>query len=70
MSKIKVNGEEQDVTLPLTLTTLIQLNNVTQPDMVSVQVNGEFIERDVFDTTFINEDDVVDFLYFMGGGQC
>jgi sulfur carrier protein len=36
--------------------------------MVSVQVNEEFVERDDFDTTTLNEGDTVDFLYFMGGG--
>jgi sulfur carrier protein len=69
MSKIKVNDEEQEVTLPLSLSELITLNNVLQPDMVSVQINGEFILRENFDTTPITESDEVDFLYFMGGGR-
>ncbi|OJU53880.1 MAG: thiamine biosynthesis protein ThiS [Bacteroidales bacterium 45-6] len=68
MSKIKVNDELQEVTLPLTVTGLIQLNNVLQPDMVSVQLNGEFVERGEFDATELKEGDEVDFLYFMGGG--
>jgi sulfur carrier protein len=68
MSKIKVNDELQEVTLPLTVTGLIKLNNVLQPDMVSVQLNGEFVERGTFDTTELKEGDEVDFLYFMGGG--
>ncbi|MDR0575079.1 MAG: sulfur carrier protein ThiS [Tannerella sp.] len=69
MSNIKVNDENQEVTLPLSLSELIALNNVLQPDMVSVQINGEFISRGNFDTTWINENDEVDFLYFMGGGR-
>jgi sulfur carrier protein len=69
MSKIKVNDEVQEVTLPLTLAELIRLNKVLQPDMVSVQINGEYIPREKFDSTPINEGDEVDFLYFMGGGQ-
>ncbi|MFT3995554.1 MAG: sulfur carrier protein ThiS [Dysgonomonas sp.] len=68
MSKIVVNDEEQDVNLPLNLSQLMQLNNVLQPDMVSIQINGEFINREDFDNTAINEGDIVDFLYFMGGG--
>lgn len=68
MSKIVVNDEAQEVTLPLTVTELISLNKVLQPDMVSVQLNGEFVERDQFDTTQLKEEDVIDFLYFMGGG--
>jgi len=69
MSKIKVNDEVQEVTLPLTLSELIKLNKVLQPDMVSVQINGEYIQREEFDSLSINEGDEIDFLYFMGGGQ-
>ena len=68
MAKIIVNGESQEVQLPLTLTELIKQNNVTQPDMVSVQVNEDFVDREEWDATSINEGDAVDFLYFMGGG--
>ena len=69
MAKIIVNGEYQEVELPLTLSDLIKSNNVFQPEMVSVQVNEEFVEREDFDSLQIKENDSVDFLYFMGGGQ-
>ncbi|MBQ1649884.1 MAG: sulfur carrier protein ThiS [Prevotella sp.] len=69
MAKLIVNGEEQEVTLPLTVSEVIKLNNVLQPEMVSVQVNEEFVERDDFPTTSLNDGDSIDFLYFMGGGQ-
>jgi sulfur carrier protein len=69
MSKLKVNDEPQEVTLPLTVSQLIKQNNVLQPEMVSVQLNGEFIDRADFDTTVLKDGDEVDFLYFMGGGQ-
>ncbi len=39
-----------------------------QPDMVSVQVNEEFAEREDWETIQLKEGDKVDFLYFMGGG--
>ncbi|MDR3308387.1 MAG: sulfur carrier protein ThiS [Tannerella sp.] len=68
MSKVIVNDEEQEVSLPLLLSELIRQNNVLQPDMVTVQINGEYVQRENFDTTAINDGDVVDFLYFMGGG--
>jgi sulfur carrier protein len=37
--------------------------------MVSVQLNGEFLKREEFDSTLVREKDEVDFLYFMGGGS-
>lgn len=69
MAEILVNGEAQEVQLPLSLTELIKLNKVLQPDMVSVQVNDDFVDRTEWDGLQIKEGDVVDFLYFMGGGS-
>ena len=69
MAKITVNGEAQEVQLPLSLTELIKQNNVQQPEMVSVQVNDDFVDRTEWDGLQIKEGDTVDFLYFMGGGQ-
>lgn len=68
MAKIYVNGDAQEVSLPLNVSELIKQLLVENPEMVSVQVNEEFAERDDWETTVIKEGDQVDFLYFMGGG--
>lgn len=68
MAKLFVNGEEQEVQLPATVADIIKQNNVAQPEMVSVQVNEEFVDREEFATLQLNDGDEVDFLYFMGGG--
>jgi sulfur carrier protein len=69
MSTLKINGEVQEVNLPLSVLDIIQLNNVFQPEMVSVQRNGEFVLKEDYASTLLNESDEVDFLYFMGGGS-
>ncbi len=69
MAKIYVNGDAQEVNLPLNVSELISQSNVQQPEMVSVQVNEEFAERDDWETIQLKEGDKVDFLYFMGGGS-
>lgn len=69
MAKITVNGEIQEVSLPLTVEELIKKNDVTQPDMVSIQVNEEFLARNEYSTTQLKDGDDIEFLYFMGGGQ-
>ncbi len=69
MAKIQVNGNEQEVEVPISLIELIKKNDVAQPEMVSIQVNGEFLPRENFNSTLIYEGDEVDFLYFMGGGS-
>ena len=68
MAQIIVNDEKQEVTLPLTLSELIKINKVFQPEMVTIQVNEDFVEKEDYETTQIKEGDRVDFLYFMGGG--
>lgn len=69
MVKITVNGEVQEVNLPLTVEELVKNNNVAQPDTVSVQVNDDFLGRNEYATRRLEDSDVVEFLYFMGGGQ-
>ena len=69
MAKIIVNGEAQEIELPISLPELIRKNDVQQPEMVSVQVNDDFVDRSEWDTLNIKEGDSVDFLYFMGGGS-
>lgn len=68
MAKIYVNGDAQEVNLPLNVSELIKQLLVENPEMVSVQVNEEFAEREDWDSIQISEGDKVDFLYFMGGG--
>jgi len=69
MSKISVSGKTQEVESPISISELIKLNNVAQPSMVSIQLNGQFVNRDDFDSTQVADGDEVDFLYFMGGGS-
>ena len=69
MAKIYVNGDAQGVNLPLNVSELIKQLLVENPEMVSVQVNEEFAEREDWDSIQLKEGDKVDFLYFMGGGQ-
>jgi sulfur carrier protein len=69
MGSILVNGKAQEVEVPISLIDLIKNNKVEQPEMVSIQVNCEFVNRDDFNSTLLNNNDEVDFLYFMGGGS-
>lgn len=68
--KIKVNGEPQVIDkASLTVADLLVLNNVEHPETVSVQLNGQFVESKQYPTTKVQENDEVDFLYFLGGGS-
>lgn len=67
---LQINGEKEQVDGDsITITELLKLKEVKMPEMVSVELNGDILDRDAFDTTNLKEDDEVEFLYFMGGGQ-
>ncbi|OGF44427.1 MAG: thiamine biosynthesis protein ThiS [Candidatus Firestonebacteria bacterium RIFOXYC2_FULL_39_67] len=67
--KVQINGKEFDLAGEISVSDLLVKNKVESPDMVSVQLNGEFVKKEEFSKTIIKEKDAVDFLYFMGGGM-
>ncbi|MCP4050930.1 MAG: sulfur carrier protein ThiS [bacterium] len=68
--KIKVNNKVQELTEErITISELLVKNDVEMPEMVSVQLNGEFVKKEKFEVTVLKDNDEVDFLYFMGGGS-
>ncbi len=66
--KVKVNGEQLELDKPINLKELLVVAKAEQPEYVTVQLNGEFVDHQGFETTFVNDGDEVEFLYFMGGG--
>jgi len=68
--QLNINGQIKNIAREkLTISELLVLQNVEAPDMVSVQLNGEFVQRADFAAVSLKENDAIDFLYFMGGGQ-
>ena len=68
--KIKVNGENVNLEKSLNITDFLVEVKADQPEYVTVQKNGEFVRRDDFDKIFVEDGDEIEFLYFMGGGNC
>ncbi len=67
---ITVNGEATNWPEPeLTITDLLLRHKVEKPDLVSVQVNGAFVNLKDYGTKIVVANDEVDFLSFLGGGQ-
>ena len=66
---ITVAGEKKEVKDGLTLPELIEQEKVETPEYVTVSINEEFVESDKKESTALKDGDVVEFLYFMGGGQ-
>jgi len=67
--QVVVNGKTEAFSAPaLTVAELLQISGVESAEMVSVQLNGEFVDRADYGRVSLKEQDEVDFLYFMGGG--
>ena len=66
--KIRINGNSEEISGALTVKELLVEKKVSEPDMVSVEINGAILNREDFNTVVIKEHDEVEFLYFMGGG--
>ena len=63
-----INEETKTVPEGLNLVELLKVENVEMPETVSVQINGVFIRQETYASTLIQENDTINFLYFMGGG--
>lgn len=67
---INVTGEKQTLGgSEITLSELLTLNKVSEPEMVSVQINSLFVDKKDYGAKKIVESDEVAFLYFMGRGR-
>lgn len=66
---ITVAGNKKEYEDGINLPTLIEKEQIDNADYVTVTINDEFVEREKFPETIIKDGDVVEFLYFMGGGD-
>jgi sulfur carrier protein len=68
---LTVNGKGSaiDGKTSLNVNELLDELKVDQPDYVTVELNGEILERENFAQTLVKDGDTVEFLYFMGGGS-
>lgn len=71
---LTVNGKEESLAGRelLTVSALLDELKVTDPLYVTVELNGEIIERKSHHSIIVRDGDSIEFLYFMGGGlwQC
>lgn len=68
--KLIINGEEKQFSpSTLNIADLLKLEDVQMPETVSVQVNDEFIAQEDYTSIILKDEDCVNFLYFMGGGN-
>ncbi|BCS53391.1 sulfur carrier protein ThiS [Geobacter sp. SVR] len=69
--QITINGKETTVpeNSERTIDSLLEELDVSQRLYVTVELNGEIIDREAYATTPVKGGDAFEFLYFMGGGS-
>jgi sulfur carrier protein len=67
---LTVNGKPASITEenPVSITHLLEALNVAQREYVTVELNGDILDRGDFEGATVKDGDTVEFLYFMGGG--
>ena len=65
---IVVAGERKEYSDGLTVDELIEAEKVETPQYVTVTINDTFLSNAETASRILQEGDVVEFLYFMGGG--
>ena len=68
--QLTVNGKQTSIAdqETLSVTNLLEVLQVSQREYVTVELNGEILDRADFDGATVKNGDTVEFLYFMGGG--
>lgn len=68
--KITVNGKKLEIKQQsATVLDVLNGENISNIDTVAVQLNGEFLDKHLYASTVISENDIIDYLFFVGGGS-
>lgn len=67
---LTVNGKPASIAeeTEVSVSQLLEALQVAQREYVTVELNGDILDRGDFDGATVKEGDTVEFLYFMGGG--
>ncbi|HBA89080.1 MAG TPA: thiamine biosynthesis protein ThiS [Geobacter sp.] len=68
---LTVNGKPATIAdeNPVSITDLLEKLQVEQREYVTVELNGDILDRGDFEGATVKDGDTVEFLYFMGGGR-
>jgi sulfur carrier protein len=67
--QININGKPAESSDNITIVELLKEQKVEAPEYVSVELNGEILDRQDFASTVVSPGDQLEFLYYMGGGR-
>lgn len=65
---IYLNGKVEEVKNNLSVSELLKSKNI-RPEVVTVELNEQIVDRSRYNDTYIKDNDVIEFVYYMGGGE-
>ncbi len=65
---IKLNGKPNEIKAGMTVTDLL-IKWRMRPELVTVEINENILQKLDYDTTQIKDGDKVEFIFYMGGGS-
>ncbi len=65
---MKINGVIKEYPSGLTVSQMLEREGF-QKEQVAVELNEEIVSRDAYGTTVLKNADVIEVVYFMGGGS-
>lgn len=68
---LTVNGKPASIAevSAISITELLEALKVEQKEYVTVELNGDILDRGDFEGATVKDGDTIEFLYFMGGGR-
>lgn len=67
MIEVFINGEKQMIREGMSMLEVLKERDV-EPQMVAVEVNGELVDRENYETLAIGPGDKIEYLFYMAGG--
>lgn len=68
MIKILINGKKREIKENITISDLLKELNIKE-EQVAVEVNLKIIDKKEFENVYIKENDKIEIVHFMGGGE-
>lgn len=65
--KLSINGKIEEAADGINISKLLELKKI-RPEVVTVELNGEIINRAKFGENALKDGDKLEFVYYMGGG--
>ena len=67
VAKIQLNGNPYEINGPTNLNELLNKLKI-QKNKVAIEVNGEIVQKDKYESLILRKDDKVEIVKFIGGG--